>query len=176
MLGDDTKDLHTLFEHLREYSRGASPRVASYCAGIVSAVAISSFECTIKYIISARQEMLMDDNHFKKGKIKGKINTGRLNARIKTYNLKEYIEKMTGNDNLVPFLYGDYNHIDDIPENPPQMDKISAAYDNLVEARHQFIHNSVSTLTIDEAIDNFNTARREIERFDNLLIYYCSHD
>lgn len=166
---NEYSDIECLFDQFSELDTKSNSYILyNYYSGLICTVAVTTFEGIIKSIVS-KYKRIFENNQISLYKPIPE----RLNARIKTQNLKDYLYSFSGSDIYNVFLYKDLSPQDDYTERTPYPiigDPISSAYDSIISSRHEFIHNGQSLLSLNEALEYYQLGKKEVERFKTALI------
>lgn len=141
---------------------GIDPLVLSAMAGIVAVEAVTAYELAIKDIF--------EEFARKKNKVFGcfvKYSVGRLNGRIKYQEIKDNMVKAFGEKYLHRFVAKKEQKTANVFATE-HVDLVQT-YDNLVLGRHQFVHVGVLTMTLQEAIKNYNIGKELISALDEAM-------
>lgn len=133
---------------------GTDPLVLSAMAGIVAVEAVTAYELAIKDIFeefSSKKNIVFGS--FVKttySKLNGRIKYQDVKTMIKAYGEK-YSKRFEIKKDKQSKTVLALNHVD-----------LVQAYDNLILGRHTFVHEGVLTMTLQEAISNYNIGKELI--------------
>lgn len=152
---DRFTDVDVLISGLNHIVPNIAGNIQPKIAGFLAVNAVTAYELAIKEIIA--------DFATAKHSVFGdfiRCYHSRLNGNIKIQSLKEELKKFGGSykDDFEASLCIKEAQI----RNTMNQD-LRSSYNNLLECRHQFVHASNITLTIQECINNYNAGKSVIE-------------
>lgn len=142
--------------------QGTDPLILSAMAGIVAVEAVTAYELAIKDIF--------EEFSRKKNKVFGnyvRSSMSRLNGRIKYQEIKDNMVNTFGEKYQRRFVVKKelktknvlaLEHVD-----------LVQTYDNLILGRHLFVHVGNLTMTLQEAIKNYNIGKELIAALDEAM-------
>lgn len=140
---------------------GTDQMVLSSMAGIIAVEAVTAYELAIKDIFEEFAK--------KKNKVFGvfvKASYERINGRIKYNDIKQSVKQF--GDKYKNRLVAKMTLKTKEVLRKKGVDLVSK-YDNLIEGRHQFVHKGGLTLTLSEAVDNYEIGKYLIAVLDETM-------
>lgn len=158
---DRFNDVDVLISGLNHIVPNLPGNIQPKIAGFLAVNAVTAYELAIKEIIA--------DFATAKHSVFGdfiRSYHSRLNGNIKLKSLKDELNKFGGSykDDFEASLC-----IKEAQVRNTMNQDLRSSYNNLLECRHQFVHTSNITLTIQECINNYNAGKSVIEAlFDTM--------
>lgn len=158
---DRFKDVDSLIQGLTQIMPNLPTIIQPKIVGFLAVNAVTAYELAIKEIITD----FANAKHTVFGDFIRSYHS-RLNGNIKLQSLKKELNNFGGNykDDFEVSLCEKEEEI----RETMRLD-LRSSYNNLLECRHQFVHTSRITLTIQECIKNYNAGKSVIEALFDVM-------
>lgn len=158
---DRFNDVDSLISGLNNIIPNLPEAIQPKIAGFLAVNAVTAYELAIKEIIND----FATAKHIVFGDFIRSYHS-RLNGNIKLQSLKEELKKFGGSykDDFENTLC-----LKEVQVRNTMNQDLRSSYHNLLECRHQFVHSSRITLTIQECINNYSVGKNVIDALYDVM-------